>query len=515
MGLVPFINEPSVDWNEPEYKSILDQHLTHVKKQFGQNYPLYISGNEVFTEDKICSIHPNNHKEVVGYVSQAKIEHVDMAIDSAKKAFKNWSSKTFRERALYLLKLSQTLKNRKPELMAWIMYESGKNAEEADGEVNEAIDLLEMYARLAIELDKDSQLITMPGIENRMIYLPLGVGLIISPWNFPLSILLGLTASAIVTGNTVLVKPSSLTPVIGVKLMELVREIRLPDGVINYVPGPSQTIGDYLVSHRDINFISFTGSKEAGVYIDELAHKRIDGQRWIKRVVAEMGGKGGIIVDETADLDAAADSIVISAFSYQGQKCSAGSRAIVIDDVYEELIHKIIEKTKQLTMGSSIENHFIGPVIDERAFDKINTYINIGKNEATLIYGGNSDKSIGYFIEPTIFKDVSPEAVIMKEEIFGPVLAICKVTDLEQAIEVHNNTEYGLTGAIFSRERERIDYAVKNMVCGNLYINGKCTGAMVGVQPFGGYYMSGTGSKIGTTEFLLNFLQSKTISENL
>jgi 1-pyrroline-5-carboxylate dehydrogenase len=265
----------------------------------------------------------------------------------------------------------------------------------------------------------------------------------------------------------------------------------------------------------EVNFISFTGSKDAGLHIDELAHRRIDGQRWIKRMVAEMGGKGGIVVDETADLDLAAAGIVHSAFGYQGQKCSAGSRAIIHESIYEELIGRIIERTKRLSIGPSTDNHFVGPVIDSKAFKKITEYIEMGKNEAELVYGGKADYAIGYFIEPAVFKDAQPDSVIMQEEIFGPVLAICKVSSFEEGIEVYNNTEYGLTGAFYSKDRNRLDYAAKHMVCGNLFLNGKCTGAMVGVQPFGGYYMSGTGSKIGTSEFLLNFLHPKTISENI
>ncbi|VEF49552.1 delta-1-pyrroline-5-carboxylate dehydrogenase [Bacillus freudenreichii] len=515
MTVASFKNEPSIDWTLSENKAVLDQELRRVHEQFSTHYPLFISGKEILTENKLVSLNPSDHKEVVGYVSQASQEHVDMAMEAATDAYGQWSQYTFRERALYLLKTAKIFRRRKAELMAWLIYESGKNAAEADGEVNEAIDFLEMYARQAMELEQEADLIPMPGIENRMVYLPLGVGVIIPPWNFPLAILTGLTVSALVTGNTVLIKPSSATPVTAVKFIEMLKEAGIPDGVINYVPGPSSLIGDYMVSHRDVNFISFTGSKEAGLHIDEVAHRRIDGQRWIKRMVGEMGGKGGIVVDETADLDLAADGIVTSAFGYQGQKCSAGSRAIIHEKVYDDLVEKIVERTKGLTFGPSIENTFIGPVIDEKAFDKITEFIELGKNEANLIYGGHSDKSEGYYIEPTVFKDAGPDSVIMQEEIFGPVLAMCKVSDFEEGISVYNNTEYGLTGAFYSKDRARLEHAAKHMVCGNLFLNGKCTGAVVGVQPFGGYYMSGTGSKIGTKEFLLNFVQPKTISENL
>jgi 1-pyrroline-5-carboxylate dehydrogenase len=513
VALAPFKNEPTINWELSENKDLLENYLRNVREQFNARYPLIINGKEIFTDKQITSLNPNNHQEVIGYVSQANKQHVEQAISAAKNAYKHWSSQTFQQRARYLLKLATVLRERKPEIMALVMYESGKNAIEADGEINEAIDFLEMYARLAAELDKGIDLVTMPGIENRMFYLPLGIGVIIPPWNFPFAILTGLTVSAIVTGNTVLLKPASLTPVTGAKFMELIKEAGIPDGVINFVPGPSSEIGDYMVSHKEVNFISFTGSKDTGLHIDEIAHKRIDNQKWIKRMVAEMGGKGGVVVDETADLDLAAEGIVQSAFGYQGQKCSAGSRAIIHESVYEELVDKIVERTKKLTMGSSVENHDMGPVIDSKAFESISKYIEIGKNEAKLVLGGNTDNSKGYFIEPTIFIDAQPDSIIMQEEIFGPVLAVCKVSSFEEGIDVFNNTEYGLTGAFYSKDRNRLEYAVNHMRCGNLFLNGKCTGAMVGVQPFGGYYMSGTGSKIGTTEFLMNFLQIKTVSE--
>ena len=452
---------------------------------------------------------------MIGYVSQASKGDIDTAIVAAREAYESWGSITFEERALHLFKAAKIMKRRKAELIAWQIYEAGKNWTEADGEINEAIDFLEMYGRKAIELEKGEELVRLPGIDNRLEYKPLGVGVIISPWNFPLAIVTGMTVSAIVTGNTVLLKPASLTPVVAAKFMEIMHEAAIPDGVINFVPGSSREIGDYMVGHRDINFISFTGSKEVGLQIDEVAHTRIPKQRWVKRVVAEMGGKNGIIVDESADLDAAAEGIVTSAFGYQGQKCSAGSRAIIHENVYDAVVDKILERMKKLQVGPGTENNPIGPVIDDKAFRSITEYIEIGKEEGELVFGGNSDNAEGYFITPTIFKDVAPGARIMKEEIFGPVLAICKVTSVEEGIDVYNDTEFGLTGALFTNNREQIRYARKKMDCGNLFFNGKSTGALVGVQPFGGYYMSGTGSKTGNLDYLLNFVQAKTISENL
>ncbi|SFE80464.1 L-glutamate gamma-semialdehyde dehydrogenase [Alteribacillus iranensis] len=515
MAVLTFRNEPQINWREKENKDRIRHALNNVKEQFSREYPLYVGTQEIFTDKKLPSYNPSDHEEIIGFVSQANTERVEEAILAARKSFLTWQLKSFEERASYLFKAAEVMRSQKFELMAWQIYEAGKNWTEAEGELNEAIDFLEMYGRKAIEIGEGKDLIRLPGIDNRLEYTPLGVGAIIPPWNFPLAIVVGMTVSAIVTGNTVLLKPASLTPVIAVKFMEIMKAVDLPEGVINFVPGPSREIGDYMVAHKDVNFVSFTGSKDAGLHIDEVAHTRIPGQKWIKRVVAEMGGKNGVVVDKSADLSSAAEGIVSSAFGYQGQKCSAGSRAIVHESIYEQLIDEVVERARSLRIGPGYENNEVGPVIDEKAFEKITEYIQIGKEEATLVFGGKSDKEAGYFIEPTIFKDVNSNSRIMKEEIFGPVLAICKVTDIKEGIEIYNNTEFGLTGAIYTNKRDQIEYARKHMDCGNLFINGKCTGAMVGVQPFGGYYMSGTGSKTGCLEYLLNFVKAKTVSENL
>ncbi|RJS56705.1 L-glutamate gamma-semialdehyde dehydrogenase [Bacillus subtilis] len=515
MVVATFTNEQTVDWKKPQNEKILRGKIAEIQSEFSRHYPLIIGGQPIYSEKEIPSYNPSNHKQILGYSSQATRRDIEEAVVYAWKAFEKWKSKTSQERADYLFKAADVIRKRKPELVAWHVMEAGKNWVESDGEINEAIDFLEMYARKAMEMEKDVDLIKQPGIDNKLQYLPLGVGVIIPPWNFPFAILTGMTAGAIVTGNTVLVKPSSVTPIIASKFMEIMAEINLPDGVVNFVPGSSKEIGDFMVGHRDINFISFTGSKEAGVHIDEVAHKKIEKQRWIKRVITEMGGKDGIVVDESADLEAAAKAIVVSAFGFQGQKCSAGSRAIIHENVYEPLIEEIISRTKDLTQGSPVDNCEIGPVIDRSSFAKISQYIEVGKKEAVLACGGETDDSVGYFIEPTIFIDAPADSRIMKEEIFGPVLAICKVSSVQEGIQVFNNTEYGLTGSLFTKNRDHMEYAQKNMVCGNLFFNGKCTGAVVGVQPFGGYYMSGTGAKTGSLDYLKHFVQSKTISENL
>lgn len=515
MSLHPFKNQNSDNWENTAKNIELQHALASIREQFSTNYPLYINGEKIYTEKKVASYNPSNHEQVLGYVCQSNKNDVEKAISAAEKAFESWRSSSFKDRAMYLLKAAEIMRRRKAELVAWQIYEAGKNYYEADGEILEAIDFLEMYARKAIALGEEQSVNTLPGIENRLEFLSLGVGVVIPPWNFPLAILTGMTASAIVTGNTVLIKPSVVTTIIGYKFMEIMQELDLPVGVVNFVPGSSREIGDFMVGHKDVNFISFTGSKEVGLHIDEIAHTRIKGQRWIKRVVSEMGGKNGIVVDETADLDAAAEAIVTSAFGFQGQKCSAGSRAIIHEQVYDALVEKIVERAATLNVGDAIENPNLGPVIDETAYERIADYIDVGKEEATLALGGTCDSSVGYYIEPTIFKNATPESRIMKEEIFGPVLAICKVSNFKEGISVYNATEYGLTGALFTKDRERMAYARMHMMCGNLFFNSKCTGAIVGVQPFGGYYMSGTGAKTGTGEYLLNFVQAKTTSEKL
>lgn len=513
MTVMPYQNESVIDWTSPERSAELKAAIAQVRSRFGRVYPLVIDGQAIVTERLTPSVNPAKHEEVVGQVSQATQDHIDRAIEAASRAFETWSLTSFAERAMYLFKAAAIMRKRKAELMAWQILESGKNWAEADGDVNEAIDFLEFYARNAIKLEEGQELNPYPGEDNRMMYIPLGVGVVIPPWNFPLAILTGTVTSALVTGNTVLLKPSPLSSVIAAKFVDILQELELPAGVLNFVPGDPAEIGDYMTGHPDVRFISFTGSKQVGLHIDEVAHRQSDKQRWIKRVVAEMGGKDGSVVDETADLDWAAAEIVAAAFGFQGQKCSAGSRAIIHEAVYDELVAKIVERASRLTVGPVEENPNVGPVIDSKAFAKITSYIEIGKGEGRLALGGTSDDSTGYFVQPTIFVDVDPKARIMQEEIFGPVLAVCKVSSFEAGVRVFNDTEYGLTGAVFSAKRERLEYARRHMHCGNLYFNRRCTGSLVGVQPFGGFDMSGTDAKAGSKDYLLNFVQPKTVTE--
>ena len=516
-------NEPFLNFDFEENKKAMEHALISVEHKFGQTYPLIINGKEITTENKIDSINPADTSIHVGYLSAAGTNEAEMAHHAAREAFETWKYTSAKERSHYLTLAAQKIRERRFEFNAWLIHESGKNWREADADVAEAIDFLEYYAKLALDLDNPPPLTEIREVTNpryvpfvkedtKLTYIPLGVGICLPPWNFPLAILVGMSASAIVTGNTIVLKPSELTGVIAYQFVQLMHEIGLPPGVINLVTGYGSEIGDYLVEHPQTRFISFTGSKITGCRIFEKAAKVQPGQKWLKRVIAEMGGKDGIVVDETADLERAAQSIVDAAFGFQGQKCSAGSRAIIVESVYDEVLGKVIEKTKKLQMGSPVINAAIGPVSDKRAFDKINAYIEIGKTEGTLLLGGTSDDSVGYYIDPTIFGDVTAEHRIFQEEIFGPVLTFTRAKDYKEAISLYNDTEYGLTGAFHSTNEVRISEALVTMECGNLYINKKCTGALVGVHPFGGYNMSGTDSKAGGPDYLLQFVQAKALA---
>lgn len=511
--MLEFRNEALVNFQDPVNKEAMLAALAKVKGELGKDYPLVINGEKIFTEKKVESINPGNVDEVIGKMSQANREYAEKALVAAQEVFKTWQYVDPVERADYLFKAAAVLRRRKLEFSAWEVYEIGKNWAEADADVAEAIDFMDFYARQMVQLATPQELPPFPGERNRLHYIPLGVGIIIPPWNFPLAILVGMTTAAIVTGNTVLLKPASPTMIIAAKFVELMEEVGLPAGVLNFVPGSGAEIGDYLVGHPQTRFISFTGSKEVGLHINELAAKTAPGQIWVKRVVAEMGGKDAIVVDASANLEAAATAIVTSAFGFQGQKCSAGSRAIIHKDVYDEVLDMVVEKTKALAIGLPEDNIAIGPVSDQSAYNKILEYIEIGKKEGRLMCGGEKAEGNGYYIQPTVFADVAPEARIMQEEIFGPVLSVAKADSFEEAIEIFNNTEYGLTGSLYTNDRAHFAYGEARMHCGNLYFNRKCTGAMVGAHPFGGFNMSGTDSKTGGPDYLQLFLQAKAVSE--
>jgi 1-pyrroline-5-carboxylate dehydrogenase len=451
---------------------------------------------------------------VIGVSQSADVALANKAIETADRAFQSWQYVSAKDRADRLFKVAEIIRRRKFELSAWLIKEVGKSWPEADGEVCEAVDFCEFYAREALRYAKVQQCLNMPGENDTLRYIPLGVGVVIPPWNFPFAILAGMTTAAWVTGNTVVLKPSSDSPIIAQKFMEIVEEAGLPDGVVNLVTGGGGSIGDALVAHPRTRFVSFTGSKAVGLHINELAAKMQPGQKWIKRVVAEMGGKDSIVVDSDANLEKAAKGIVSSAFGFQGQKCSACSRAIIVKDVYDKVVDLVVERTKQIKVGPTEDkDNFMGPVVNKKAFDSIRNYIEIGKKEGRLVAGGDSPKGNGYFINPTVIVDVKPGAKIDQEEIFGPVLAVIKAKDFDDALAIANATEYGLTGAVYSKNKEHQAKAVERFHVGNLYINRKCTGAMVACHPFGGFNMSGTCSKAGGKDYLLLFMQSKAVGE--
>ncbi|AYA75768.1 L-glutamate gamma-semialdehyde dehydrogenase [Bacillus sp. Y1] len=512
----PYTHEPFTKFSIEENKHSFQEALAYVQTQLGKDYPVIIGDEEITTEEKIVSINPANKEEMIGTVSMANQELAEKAMQAALTAFESWIKWKPEHRANILFRAAAIMRRRKHEFSSYLVKEAGKPWNEADADTAEAIDFLEYYGRQMLKLKNGMDVQSRVGEYNQFHYIPLGVGVIISPFNFPLAIMAGTTVAAIVTGNTVLLKPANSTPVIAAKFVELMYEAGLPKGVLNYVPGSGAQIGDYLVDHPKTRFVSFTGSREVGCRINERAAKVHPGQIWIKRVIAEMGGKDTVVVDNDADLDLAAASIVYSAFGFSGQKCSAGSRAVVHQDVYEEVLEKAVAITGKLTVGSpELQETYMGPVIDEKAYKKIMEYIEIGKQEGMLMAGGEGDDSKGFFIKPTIFADVDEKARLMQEEIFGPVLAFCKARDFDHMMEIANNTDYGLTGALISNNREHIERAREEFHVGNLYFNRGCTGAIVGYQPFGGFNMSGTDSKAGGPDYLLLHMQAKTTSETL
>lgn len=518
MAIYNYRTEPLTNFSNPENIRAYQEGLAKVRTYLGSEYPLIINGERIFTDKLITSLNPSNHQEVVGRISQADMPEAKKAMEAALNAFETWKKVDSKIRADVLFKAANIMKRRRHELSALMTLEAGKPWIEADADTAEAIDFLEYYGRQMLKLARiDDVVLSRRDIErNEYIYIPLGVGAIITPWNFPLAILTGMTSAAVVSGNTVLLKPASTTQVIAFKFVEIMEEAGLPNGVINFMPGRGSVVGDFIVKHPKTRFISFTGSKAVGQQIYENAAKVQEGQIWLKRVIAEMGGKDAILVDENIDTDMAASAIVTSAFGFAGQKCSACSRAIIHEKVYDEVVQKIKEKTEAIITGPVEDfNNKMGPVNDLLAFEKISEYIDIGKKEGKLLVGGHGDKSKGYFIEPTVFIDLDPQARLMQEEVFGPVLAVTKVKSFDEGLDVANNTEYGLTGAVISNNRMHLEKAREDFHVGNLYFNRKCTGAIVGYQPFGGFNMSGTDSKAGGPDYLILHMQGKTISEAL
>jgi 1-pyrroline-5-carboxylate dehydrogenase len=515
-SLPPFVNEAFLDFTDASIKRQMEDALATVESELGREYDLIIGGRRIQTTGKIRSVNPARPTQLVGIHQMADAEHAEPAMQAAQKAFATWSTTPVEERVALLLRVSRLIQERKFTFCAWLTYEVGKNWAEADADVGECIDFMEFYAREALRLAGSTPPIQFPGERNQLRYIPLGVGAVIPPWNFPFAIMAGMTAAAIVTGNTVILKPSVDAPTIAAEFFALLEEAGMPDGVVNFCPGEGPGFGAAVVAHPQTRFIAFTGSKKVGLEIHESAAKTQPGQRFIKRTILEMGGKDSIIVDRDCDIDAAVEGVVLSAFGFSGQKCSACSRAIVDSSIYETFVDRLAERVGTIKQGDPADNFYGGPVISPVAYKRVLDYIEIGKGEGRLLCGGEPlEIDGGYYIAPTVFVDVPPTSRIALEEIFGPVLAVIKSKTFDEALAIANNTEYGLTGALYSHSADKLNRAREEFQVGNLYLNRKCTGAMVGAHPFGGFNMSGTDSKAGGPDYLLLFTQAKSIAEKV
>jgi RHH-type proline utilization regulon transcriptional repressor/proline dehydrogenase/delta 1-pyrroline-5-carboxylate dehydrogenase len=509
-----FRNEPVSDFSRAENREKMRHALERLRQQFGRSYPLFINGEERHKNTQINSRNPACTGEIVGNVSMADSQDADAAISGARRSWISWRNTPPEERSVFLFAAAEEMRKRRFELAALEVYEVGKTWKDADADVAEATDYLEYYGREMLRLGSPRLLGNYPGEQNEYLYEPRGIGVVISPWNFPLAIATGMVSAGIVTGNCVIFKPSGLSPICGWTLAELFRTVGLPCGVLQFVPGPGAEVGEYLVSHPDVDFIAFTGSKDVGLRITNLAAKTHPGQRNVKRVVAEMGGKNAIIIDETADLDDAVKGVLESALGFQGQKCSAASRVIVLEEAFDEFSRRLRDAMESVEIGPPEEpRNFMGPLVDEAALIKIRYYVDLGKKEGTPTLVREADGQ-GYFFGPAIIVDAKPDSRIAQEEIFGPVLAIFRTQNLDEALGIANSTLYSLTGGIFSRSPANIHKAKKEFRVGNLYINRKITGALVGRQPFGGFGMSGVGSKAGGPDYLIQFCSIANISEN-
>ncbi len=513
-SLPAFRNEPYTDFSVPANRQAMAEAIRAVRAQLGREYDLWIGGEKLKTAGKLISVNPSDPSETVGVHQMATPEVAAAAVESAFSYFPEWSRTSAEDRARMLLRAGELIRRRKMEFDAWLVLEAGKTWIEAEADVSEAIDFCDYYARQMLRLGGPQEMVQLPGEKDELLYLPLGVGVVIAPWNFPLAILAGMATSTLVTGNTAIIKPSSDTPTIAAKFAEVLLEAGFPPKSFCLVTGSGGSVGDVLVQHKKTRFICFTGSRDVGLRINELAARPQPTQIWIKRVIAEMGGKDAIIVDEEADLDRAVEGVFVSAYGYQGQKCSACSRAIVDRKIYDRFLDKLKAKVEAAKVGPADDpDNYMGPVINEKAAHSILQYVDVGKKEGRLVTGCGRLKGEGYFLRPVIIADVDPKARIFQEEVFGPVLAVTPADGFEHALQLANDSEYGLTGAVYTQNREKIELARERFHVGNLYFNRKCTGAMVGAHPFGGFNMSGTDSKAGGPDYLLQFLQAKAIGD--
>jgi 1-pyrroline-5-carboxylate dehydrogenase len=515
-NLSTFKNEPATDFTQAANAQAMREAIAKVRAELGRDYDLVVGGKHIKTAAKIKSLNPAKPSEIVGQFSKADDSHVEPAMKAALEAFQTWSKTTFEERAELILRVAKTIRERKHEFSAWMVFEVGKNWAEADADTAEAIDFAEFYAREALRLSKAEPPIQLPGERDLLMYIPLGVGIVIPPWNFPGAIMAGMTMASIVSGNTVILKPSSDSPAIARFFFSILEECGMPAGVVNFCPGGGNSFGDALVSHPKTRFIAFTGSREVGLHINQVAATQAKGQIWIKRTILEMGGKDAIIVSDDADMDSAVEGVVASAFGFQGQKCSACSRLILHEKIYDQFLQKMKPKVEAIEIGEPTENKRMGPVVNEGSMKSILGYIEHGKKDGRLITGGKRvEGKEGYFLEPTVIADIKPGSKLEQEEIFGPVLAVIKARDYDHALEIANDTEFGLTGAVYSRDEKKLERAIREFHVGNLYLNRKCTAAMVGAHPFGGFNMSGTDSKAGGPDYLYLFTQAKSVGRKL
>jgi RHH-type transcriptional regulator, proline utilization regulon repressor / proline dehydrogenase / delta 1-pyrroline-5-carboxylate dehydrogenase len=512
----PYENAPLTNFALPENQEKMRTALREQRKQLGRKVPLTINGEKIWTDEIFSSVNPSQPDQIVGYAAEAGIPEAERAVAAARAAFEKWRRTSFEERCQLLERAAQILERRRFELAALEVFEVGKPWAQADGDIAEAIDFCTFYARQMRLKGRPRLTQNVPGEESYQHYWPRGVALVIAPWNFPMAILCGMVSAALVTGNTVIMKPSEQSVIIGAMLMEIYEEAGVPPGVLNFLNGKGSVIGAHMVDHKDVDLIAFTGSREVGLWIWETAGKTREGQRELKRVICEMGGKNAMIVDSDADLDEAIVDSIYSAFGFQGQKCSALSRLIVLEENHDRVMERLLGAAASVRVGNPEEPGIVvGPVVDEAAYRRILDYIDVGKSEATLAYQAKDVPPHGYFIPPTIFSGVRPNMRIAREEIFGPVLSVIKVHDLDEAIEVANGTDYALTGGFFSRSPANIERVKAQLEAGNVYINRPCTGAIVGRHPFGGFKMSGGGTKAGGEDYLLNFLIPRVVTENV
>lgn len=508
--------EPLSDFSRAEVRQAMQAALHQVAGRLGGSYPLRINGQAVASTDPIVSLDPSQVSRVVGRCGRATVEQARQAIAAARDASPEWRDTSAERRARYLLDVATLLRQRRFELAAWQVYECGKQWREADADVAEAIDFCTFYASEALRLARPRQR-NVPGEDNHTFYEPRGVTVVIAPWNFPLAILCGMTSAALVTGNPVVMKPAEQSSVIAAKLMDLFQEVGLPPGVLHYLPGVGEEIGPELVRHRDTAVIAFTGSLAVGLQINRQAAEMAEGQTHVKRVLAEMGGKNAIVIDDDADMDEAVLGVVESAFGYQGQKCSACSRVLVPETLHDAFLHRLIEATRSLRMGPAEDpGCFVGPVIDAEARQRLLDAVARGKTEARLAYAGDPGPlaAQGFYVAPHIFADVRPESFLARDEFFGPLLSVLRTRGFDDALRIANDVPYALTGGLYSRSPAHIDRARREFRVGNLYINRKITGALVDRQPFGGFRLSGIGAKAGGPDYLLQFVVPRTITEN-